>query len=585
MKLRPYQAQLTSEVRAKWAAGYQNVVMVMATGGGKTPCIADLIAGNTGGSAAIVHRQELALQMSLVLARAGIHHNLIVSEIVRRQIVAAHIFWFKQSYFQPGSRVAVVSVDTLAGAKGIEWWLPQVTLWVVDEGHHVVEDNKWHTAIMRFTHPDVRGLLPTATPARADGKGLGRHADGVADAMVEGPPMRWLIDEGFLTDYDIYCPPSDLVMLKDVAASGDWSQKDLKEAAQRSHIIGDVVESYLAYAKGQRGISFMTDVETATATAARFKEAGVRAEVLHGKTDAGWRIQILKMLELGTLDQLVAVDIVSEGFDLPAVQVGSFGRPSQSFPLVSQQFGRLVRTMNAPGYDLETRDGRLWSIERGPKPRATVIDHAGNIIRHQGPPDKPRVWTLDRRDRKGGGGGIPLRACGAGWSKEALRAINRERGCYQPYEKDLTECPYCGLPTPPPGTPQERSSPAFVEGDLVQLDADTLARLRGSVEEATLPLTEFAEGLRAQGWTGKQYAGQVNHHEARLSALGSLQAAMGAHGFLLHSAGKSDREIQKAFWLTFGVDVLSAQALPRKDAETLTKRIWEYVQADTLLRA
>lgn len=163
---------------------------------------------------------------------------------------------FGHCYYTPSSLVAVASVDTLARREVDPRWAQQVTLVISDEGHHVVLGNKWAAAFELF--PNARGLLPTATPSRADGKGLGRPdlgGSGIADAMVLGPPMRWLIEQGFLTRYRIICVESDLRLLEsEVSANGDWSTKRLKEASEKSRIVGDVVRTYLQYAAGA-GIS------------------------------------------------------------------------------------------------------------------------------------------------------------------------------------------------------------------------------------------------------------------------------------------------------------------------------------------
>jgi hypothetical protein len=49
--------------------------------------------------------------------------------------------------------------------------------------------------------------------------------------------------------------------------------------------------------------------------------------------------------------------------------------------------------------------------------------------------------------------------------------------CIQPYERVYKCCPYCGHYPPPP----RRSAPEFVDGDLLELDAETLAALRGEI--------------------------------------------------------------------------------------------------------
>ena len=54
-------------------------------------------------------------------------------------ICAEHVAVLGRSWYDPGAPCAVASVDTLIRAKGLESWAAQVTLWVTDEGHHVVD--------------------------------------------------------------------------------------------------------------------------------------------------------------------------------------------------------------------------------------------------------------------------------------------------------------------------------------------------------------------------------------------------------------------------------------------------------------
>ena len=511
--------------------------MRLDTGGGKTVTLSDIVRDQQGGVCIIAHRQELVGQLSTTLARYGIRHNIIAAETTRRAIAKAHIEELGYCMYDPGAQVVVASVDTLVRAELPAAWVASVALWVVDEGHHLVMDNKWHTAIDRFTNPLCRGLLPTATPKRADGKGLGRGQGGVADVMVEGPPMRWLIDEGYLSDYRIICPPSDLQVMASVAASGDWSTKSLREASERSHIVGDVVVQYLKWARGKLGITFATDVTTATEMTAAYRAAGVKAETLTGKTDDFVRRQILRRFAAREVEQIVAVDIISEGFDLPAIEVASMARPTQSLALYMQQFGRTLRVM--PGKD-----------------KALIIDHAGNVVRHQGPPDLPRVWSLARRDggRSGGGGGIPITVCTA---------------CFEPYRSIARACPNCGHYVEPAG----RASPAQVAGDLEELHPDVLAAMRRAVEDVDKTEQERRSEMALAGWTQLVAAPQLRNHVARQDAQVELRAAMVGFCARGASAGWGSSEIHRAFWYRFGVDVMTARTLGAKDALELTTKI------------
>jgi len=549
--LRPYQAKLGADVRQAWAQGAQNVVMRLDTGGGKTVILSDILNDDPGAAKAVIaHRQELVGQLSLAIARNGVRHDLIAPDDVKRDIARLHIQELGRSYFAPGAPTRVAGVDTLVNRKDeLKGWASGVMRAVVDEGHHVVRDNKWHTAMATFTHPACKGLFPTATPKRADGKGLGRNADGLADVMVQGPPMRWLIDQGFLTDYRMFCVESDMQLLEsDIGASGDWGTAKLRAAARASHIVGDVVERYLEFAPGLLGVTFCPDIETAGEIQAQYIVRGVPAGLLTGKTKGSVRRHTLRRFEQRELMQLVVVDIVSEGFDMPAIEVASMARKTASLATFMQQFGRTLRPM--PG-----------------KGAARIIDHVGNFLRH-GPPDRPRPWTLDRVEKRGGGGGgIPLRICLPWAADDGTLHV----GCYQPYERLHKACPYCKCPAAPP---EGRASPAMVEGDLSELDPAVLAKLRGEVGVMDMPNEQFRAHLAARNVPAIGQMAQVKLHHAKQLAQVDLRNAMDLWAGQRHAAGRSDAEIQREFWHTFGVDVLSAMALGVNDANALRERVW-----------
>lgn len=363
MKLRPHPHQhvLDAKISTSWLS-YHNVLAVSPCGSGKTIVFAEVLRKHQGASVAIAHRQELVGQMSLALARDEVPHRIIGPSDLVREIVQIHTEELGRTYYAPNAPCAVAGVDTL-----ISWskpdsknysmlmrWANQVTLWVIDEAHHLLKENKWGKAVALF--PNARGLGVTATPERADGKGLGSHADGLFDDMVLGPTMRDLIDglpdwEGnirpYLTDYRIFCPPPtnfDLASVG-VGADGDYVRKKLGMVTRNSSIIGDVVTHYLKWAAGKLGVTFAPDIETATDIARRFNEAGVPAEIITAKTPGKVRRAIIRQFRQRKLMQLVNVDLFGEGFDLPAIECVSMARATESYSLYAQQFSRSVRLM------------------------------------------------------------------------------------------------------------------------------------------------------------------------------------------------------------------------------------------------
>lgn len=554
--LRPYQQKAKDDIYASWQTN-KNVVAVLPTGAGKTVLLSNIVKEEKGDVCVIAHRQELVSQISLALATQGVVHKLIAPTNVIRNIINLHLFVLGKDRYDPSSKVAAAGVDTLIRrGEQLGHWPKAVKLWVIDEAHHLLLENKWGAAVKMF--PNAKGLGVTATPLRADGKGLGVEADGVFEEMVLGPNMRELIDMGFLTDYRIFAPPSD-IDLSDVSISkttGDYNKNKMVAAAKKSHIMGDVVEHYLKLARGKLGITFAPDIAMATEIAERFNLAGVPAEVVTSKTPDAERVKILKRFKERELLQLVNVDLFGEGFDLPAIEVVSMARPTASYGLYVQIFGRGLRPMYADNYPLGTIEERLLAIAHSIKPNAIIIDHVGNVVRH-GLPDANRDWSLDRKEKKSKSKPddvIPVKACPE---------------CTMVYERTHIECPFCGYKP----VPAERSSPAQVDGDLMELSPEVLAQMRGTLAEVDMDPEEYRLQLIQKRVPQIGQLAAMKRHRVRKETQHELRDIMKLWGGHIEAEGKSTREAQKLFWFKFGIDVMSAQALSDKDATALKEKI------------
>jgi DNA repair protein RadD len=565
MQLRPYQAKLKADVKDQWARGCLNVLAVLPTGGGKTATFSDIIADhtNTGGyCVAIAHRNELVEQMSLALNRAGVKHRIIASAQTVRAIIGRHVEEHGYSTHDTAGRAAVASVDTLLTDKAQaqnKAFLGRVDLWVTDEAHHLLKANKWGKAMLLF--PNAKGLGVTATPTRADGKGLGAHNDGVFHALVEGPTMRELITMGYLCDYIRPDGSIAIVIRPDITreqiaacisqTTGDVIAARVKPLLDQADLVGNVVQEYLKHAKGCRGITFALDIEHATHIATAYRAAGVPAEVVSSKTPDSVRRAILKQFRTGQLLQLVNVDLFGEGFDVPACDVVSFARPTQSYSLYTQQFGRAAR------------------ISEG-KRFFTVLDHVGNCLIH-GLPDKRRGWTLERPGTGGGGKSdtMPTSHCSGTLQKP---------GCGAPYEAYLKKCPYCGMEKPPPA---QRSEPEHVEGDLFEMEPAMLAILQGQYEAAQQPPVseeQRATELRLAYMKEKFIPQAIRAHrevikgyEAAVIERAALREIMALwSGY----QGGMPLDVQRRkFWYQFGTTYLHAQMLDATSTSALSERI------------
>lgn len=546
--LRHDQQDLKNRIYSDWNAGVRNVLAVLPTGGGKSVIMSDIAKdGFAAGmkQAIIAHRNELVSQLSGHVANRGIPHRIIASNSTVSQITREHREKHGRSFVNPSAATAIVGVDTLISrADSLQQWANQIDVWMGDEWHHCLVNNKWGKAVAMF--PRARGLGVTATPCRADGFGLGRDFDGVMDSLQVGLDMRCLISINALSDYEIVCPKSDLEPdEKDIGATGDWSSKKLRSAAKKSRIVGDVVSAYCQYAFGRKTICFSTDVETAGEQARRFVDSNIPAVALSGQTPPSVREKYIKDFKSGKIWVLINVDLFDEGFDVPACDVVIMARPTASLGKYRQMFGRALRPM--------------------PGKVALIIDLVSNVLRHK-LPDKPVVWSLARREKKQSKDPdeIPLTVCAT---------------CTRPYEKFYTACPHCGAEPPLP-EPRQRTIQS-VDGDLMLLDRETLEKMRQQTElESPGSLAERVGHVAGPHAATARGRSQMD----KIAAQASLKDTIAQWAAIERAAGFNDRQIHKKFYFLTGFDVLSAISAERskQEYETLSEKIKDWYEKQVL---
>jgi DNA repair protein RadD len=389
INLRSYQIKAIEGLRESFRLGAKAPLLVGPCGMGKTiifTAIANSAAARGRRVLILVHRRELLRQASDKLRWAGLDHGLIAAGI------------------KPSpAPVQVASVQTIARRlSGIDW---QPDLIIIDEAHHATA-GQWDRTLQHW--PSAYRLGVTATPCRLDGRGL-RSA---FDHLVLGPSVAELIDAGFLSHSRIYAPPvvADLSGIR--TRAGDYANDQAAAAMDRPTVTGDAIAHYQRLAAGQQAIAFCCNVAHAESVCAAFQAAGVRAVLLLGTTID--RDQVVADFGAGLVQILITVDVVSEGFDVPAASVAILLRPTKSLGLYLQQVGRVLRP--ALG-----------------KQAALILDHVGNVTRH-GFPDDHRDWTLDEGIRRTAGTAAPsVRTCPE---------------CYAAF-KPQPICPVCGAQCAP----------------------------------------------------------------------------------------------------------------------------------------
>lgn len=561
--LRDYQVDIVQRSYAAWQGGAKNVMAVAPTGAGKTVITAHIIVEFNEPTTHIAHRAELVAQASVALAKQGLRHRIIGPEKLEKIIQRRHIKLLDADYTHRHAKVAVAGVDTLIRMSPQEPLFNYSRLVSIDEGHHVLKKNKWGRAFAMF-NKGCYSFLPTATPCRADGQGLGADSHGIVDVLVEGPTLRNLIDRGYSCDYRVFMAKSDLDRAQlHMAASGDFEPKEMAKAVKKSSITGDVVKTHVANFNGMLTIVFAADIEHAGQVGRGLRAAGIKAEVVTGEADADTRDRILAKFEAREITVLVNVDLFGEGFDLPSVQVVQMARPTESESLYRQQTGRAARVevmlYLAKMWHTFSDAQRKAYIAASEKPNFFICDHVGNVLRH-GLPDRLRAWTLEPRSSKSQKDDVPpMRVCVK---------------CAGAYERFYKSCPYCKHVHIPP----ERGSIEIVDGDMGEVSPEILAKMRGDIDHMfDLPSIPQHLDIIAQ-------RGIANRHHEMVQAQLALRATMELWGGWQTHLGRSIDEAWRRFFHTFKIDVGTAQTLRRADADALRARIDEQLRIDGIVK-
>lgn len=572
--LRDYQLKLKQDIYDGWNSGLRNVLARSPTGSGKAFTLAtltkELSHQYSMPTCVLVHRKELVEQLCMTFATLGVEHNIIAQKNTITSILYKQSKKFGRKFYNPNHIVTIVSVDTLLSRlERYQNWLHTQRAWVLDECAHQLASNKWGKVCLAM--PNAIGVGFTATPERLDKKGLGRHAFGSFDHMVHGPETRYLIGEGYLSNYKIVVPESNYrkYLKDDGDETKDYTAEARNYASMHSQITGDIVKTYIEKLYGKQTIVFVDSIEAGELVEKNFLDKGVRAKLLTGDTPPAERSQAIEAYSENQLQVLINVDLFDEGFDVPAlkglriVEAVQMGRPTKSLGKYLQICGRALRPAYAEGYDLSTAEGRIEAQRASYKPYGIIVDHVGNIEYH-GLPCKVRRWTLDNIVRRRDGASL-MRIC---------QSIT----CKLPFDKTYSACPYCGCDDKPVSRKNSDGSTRkvsdmlkMVDGDMALIDPETIREMEKEMElENPYDLEARIAKLHGSG------AG-VNARKKQQERI-EMQREL-AVTIAKWCAQKQDKEhlterrLKKLFYLKFDATIPGALSLPRAEMLAMKNEI------------
>ncbi len=344
-KLRDYQRRVIAEVYAQIQAGMRRILLVAPTGSGKTVIASQLVA-----QAASRNQRVLFL----------VHREVLVEQTWEKFQSFGLSAGFIKSGWQE-DRTALLQIASVQTLHRRHWWKsfnPDLVL--LDEAHIVA----WVSVVERMMAtdcPDATYLGLTATPWRLSRReGLGDKFE----ALVCAPLPAQLIQAGHLAPLRYYGFDDHLDLSQVRTVAGEFSEPDLAVACDQPQLIAHIVQQWQRLCAGRQTIAFAVNVEHSKHIRDAFVQAGIAAEHVDGSTPIPERTAIYQRLATGQTLVLSSCLVLTEGFDVCAVNAVILCRPTKSKALFFQMTGRGMRI----------------SPETG-KTDCIVLDQAGNVKR------------------------------------------------------------------------------------------------------------------------------------------------------------------------------------------------------------
>lgn len=226
---------------------------------------------------------------------------------------------------------------------------------VVDEAHHGTASS-YRPIFDHFTPRILLGL--TATPERMDGDNVAADFGNRFAAEIRLPEA---LEEKLLCPFH-YFGIADPIAINgeqfwrngkyDAAALENVYVLDPGRALRRVAAIITALHRYEPDVAGLKGIGFCVTIRHAEYMAEQFSQHGIPSAAFTSNSDSVQCADLLARLKSGQLTFLFTVDKLSEGVDVPDINIVLFLRPTESLTVFLQQLGRGLR--HAPEKDCLT---------------------------------------------------------------------------------------------------------------------------------------------------------------------------------------------------------------------------------------
>ncbi len=435
MQEREYQTRAVRAILDSAIGQNKRTLFQLATGAGKTRIATkvaeyvlnneDLVDGDKG-VIFMCHRVELIRQSIEAFKAAGLPTH---SSYDMRS-------WHMANGVYKERHVNVQSAGKLASKRGGR--IPFKSFLMVDEAHHAPA-RSWNRIL---SNHDGHVLGLTATPWRMNPReGFTTLFDALIKGADIGASTQELVDNGYLVEPRIVVPPKIIRYIRqDLLAGGEVSMGKLSKRLG-IELVEIPVDEWLDRVGRKpitppRTLIFAATQDIAVQQANIIHDMGISTGLLLSDKELPKRTRLPKshyedrelvvsMFDAGILRVIVNCNIVSEGFDVPAVDCVVIGRPTKSVALYRQMIGRAMRV------DPERDESRQ---------RAYVIDCAGTALDPEiSTPMHEPDWSLHPREESPSQQSPIMKTC------ESCRTLNWSAAqncdhCGEPFGKVCGRC-------------------------------------------------------------------------------------------------------------------------------------------------
>lgn len=418
--LRDYQQRTIDQLYAWFEAGNEgHPCLVLPTGSGKSHIIAALC------KQAIQEWPETRILM-LTHVRELIEQN---AEKMKQHWPNAPLGIYSSGL----RRKELDEPITFAGIQSIRDKASEIghtDLVIIDECHLVShKDEGGYRKLLNallLINPNLRVIGLTATPYRL-GHGYITDKPALFDALIEPCNIEELIYKGYLTTLRSKVTKTQFDVSEVHKKGGEYIDSELQAAVDTDKNNLGVVQEVIKLAGDRKSwLFFCTGVDHARNVKAILLAHGIAAECVTGETPTKERDQMLDDFKIGKLRAMTNANVLTTGFDHPAIDLIAMLRPTMSPGLYVQMAGRGLRVA----------EGKLDCL---------VLDFAGVVEQH-GP-----ITAVKPPPKKGDRvGEAPVKVC---------------ENCQEICHISAKVCPACGFEFPAAEEPVLKLSTLDIMGN------------------------------------------------------------------------------------------------------------------------